>query len=136
MRQFTFRRPFGEVATFRRGDEFFDWLCWYVVNSELSVSGMVWIDHKPVNTADRVLEMGRSKFLAKFDPVQLAGDDEFEGREMVTYAHKDAPQGTRFRDFKGNEPQWAVDIQPEPQTKAQVIKSAFPGTVDIPLSKV
>ena len=32
---------------------------------------------------------------------------------MITYAHKDAPTGTRYRDFAdGALPAWAVDVQP------------------------
>ena len=31
---------------------------------------------------------------------------------FVTYAHKDAPNGARFRDAKGTKlPEWAVDIK-------------------------
>lgn len=34
---------------------------------------------------------------------------------MVTYAHKSAPKGQRYRDFADAPPPgWAVDVQPEP----------------------
>lgn len=35
--------------------------------------------------------------------------------DTITYAHKDAPNGTRFRALaKDPVPVWAVDVQPEP----------------------
>lgn len=130
---FKLNRPFaGHVATFERPSEFFDWLCHYVMNSELGVSGMIWNDSKPVGTVEMVLEMGREAFLTKYDPTY---DPEAKGvyledriledvanadaqdyidqihPPMVTYHAPGAPK-VRFRDFKGKEPTWAVDIQP------------------------
>lgn len=132
----------GRVATFERPSEFFDWLAWYEANSEFGVSGMIWNDDKPVGTVAMVLEMGRDAFLSKYDPayeppvtkssileraaaemglevvqIPMSRCDPADLRgvpavEYVTYAHASAPNGQRFRDVKGNEPSWAVDIQP------------------------
>lgn len=119
-------RPFGHVATFERPSEFFDWLCWYVTNSTNGVSGMIWNDDKPVGTVEMVLEMGREAFLTKYDATydpdadrtleDVANADAQEYIDqihppMVTY-HAPGNPNVRFRDFKGNEPPWAVDIQP------------------------
>lgn len=132
---FKLNRPFsGHVATFERPSEFFDWLCHYVVASETGVSGMIWNDSKPVGTVDMVLEMGRDAFLSKYDATYEGEDDTLASRghipaledvanadaqdyidqihpSMVTYHAPGAPK-VRFRDFKGNEPTWAIDIQP------------------------
>jgi hypothetical protein len=46
------------------------------------------------------------------DPYYDLANGPASARSMVTYAHSAAPLGARFRDFEGNEPSWAVDIQP------------------------
>lgn len=69
---FKLNRPFGNVATFRRGDEFFDWMVWYEATTEYGVSGMVWQDDTPINTVAKVLEMGRQAFLRKYDEIYAA----------------------------------------------------------------
>jgi hypothetical protein len=69
---FKLNRPFGNVATFRRGDEFFDWMVWYDATTEYGVSGMVWQDDKPINTVAKVLEMGRQAFLLAYDEIYAA----------------------------------------------------------------
>ena len=72
--RFKLNRPFSKVASFQRGDEFFDWLTWYCATSEYGVSGMVWADDSPVNSVDRVLAMGRQAFLLKYDEIYAAPD--------------------------------------------------------------
>lgn len=69
---FKLNRPFGNVASFRRGDEFFDWMVWYEATTEFGVSGMVWQDDKPINTVAKVLEMGRQEFLLAYDEIYAA----------------------------------------------------------------
>jgi hypothetical protein len=77
--RFKLNRPFGAVAEFSRGDEFFDFLQFYSdSNRGCPIQGRILVDGITTIMLDRCLENGKQAFLLTHDPIYAEPEDEEE----------------------------------------------------------